>query len=100
MIQEIKTIEDVKAWFRELIVEEKLNFHPDTPFDDYINTDTRKDSYTKVEADFRDSLMSAAFEVCEAVGIDIYEIANNVSSLCQYATVLFKEFSAINKSII
>lgn len=78
MIQEIRTIEDVKTWFRELIVEEKLNFHPDTPFEDYINTDTREDSYSKEEAEFRDGLMGTAFEVCETAKVDIYELSMEI----------------------
>ena len=37
MIEQIKTVDDVKIFFNELM-EEGLNFHPDDSFSDYIHT--------------------------------------------------------------
>ena len=74
MITEINDIEDVKIFFMELL-DEDLNFHPDTPFEDYINCETRQDTYTAEEAVTRNKLMDACFEVCENNGVDIYELA-------------------------
>lgn len=57
---------------------EDLNFHPDTPFEDYIHGETRQATYTRAEADIRNQLMEQCFDVCEQVNIDIYEIANEI----------------------
>lgn len=77
MITEIKTKEDVKAFFEQLI-DEGLNFHPDTPFEDYINCETREPSYTKDQADLRNLLLDQCFDVCEKHNIDIYNYANDI----------------------
>ena len=77
MIKEIKTKEDVKTFFEQLI-DEGLNFHPDTPFEDYINCETRQPSYTKDQADLRNLLLDQCFDVCENEGIDIYNYANDI----------------------
>ena len=74
MITEIFSIDDVRTFFKQLL-DENLNFHPDTPFEDYINCETRQDTYTYEEAAVRNKLIDSCFEVCEATGIDIYEIA-------------------------
>lgn len=74
MITEINNIEDVKTFFKQLL-DEDLNFHPDIPFEDYINCETRQDSYTAEEAATRNKLMDTCFEVCENNGVDIYELA-------------------------
>ena len=36
MIQEIITVADVRTFFNELMAE-RLNFHPDDDFSDYVN---------------------------------------------------------------
>lgn len=77
MIEKIKTIDDVKQFFKDLIGED-LNFHPDTPFEDYINGDTKEPTYTKDEAAFRDGLMDRAFEVCRHVDVDIYDLSMEI----------------------
>jgi hypothetical protein len=77
MIQTIETIENVKVFFRHLL-SEGLNFHPDTPFEDYINSETRLDTYTEEEANLRNGLLDECFNVCERLDVDIYEIANEI----------------------
>ena len=73
MIQTIETIEDVKVFVRQLL-NEGLNFHPDTPFQDYINAETRQQTYTAEEADVRNKLMDKCFDICETLDADIYEL--------------------------
>jgi hypothetical protein len=77
MIQEIKTIDDVKTFFQQLLAED-LNFHPDTPFEDYIHCETRRATYSTDEAEERNRLMDDCFDVCDSVNTDIYEIANEI----------------------
>jgi len=69
MIQEIKTIRDVKTFFEELL-SEGLNFHPDDQFEDYINYETKEPTYTEEEAVLRNHLLEQAFDVCEKQGHD------------------------------
>lgn len=78
MIQTINTIDDVKAFFQQLL-EESLNFHPDEDFANYINGETRKDTYTPEEAQLRNRLMDEAFVVCDKNNESIYEIAQDLS---------------------
>lgn len=73
MIQQIKTVEHVKIFF-EALHAEGLNFHPDDPFDGYINYDTKEPTYTNEEAAERNRLLDRAFDVCEKEGVDIYEL--------------------------
>jgi hypothetical protein len=77
MIQEIRTIDDVRTFFQQLLAED-LNFHPDTPFEDYIHCETRQATYSNDEAEVRNRLMDECFDICELVNIDIYEIANKL----------------------
>jgi hypothetical protein len=64
MIAKIETIDDVKTFFRQLLAED-LNFHPDTPFEDYINCETELDAYIKEEAEIRNKLLDESFDVCD-----------------------------------
>jgi len=73
MIQEIKTVEDVKTFFNDLLAE-SLNFQPDDRFEDYINYETKEPTYTEEEAMLRNRLLEQAFDVCEKEGQDIYEL--------------------------
>jgi hypothetical protein len=73
MIQQIQSIDDVKTFFNELLAE-GLNFHPDDPFEYYINTETHQPTYTVDEAAQRTGLLDQAFDVCEKESADIYEL--------------------------
>ena len=70
----IKSVEDVKAFFHHLVDERKLNFHPDDDFANYISYDEKTPSFTKEEVKVYNRLMEESFIVCDAAGIDIYEI--------------------------
>ena len=70
----IKSVEDVKAFFHHLVDRRKLNFHPDDDFANYISYDEKTPSFTKEEMDVYNRLMEESFKVCDATGVDIYEI--------------------------
>lgn len=70
----ISTIDDVQEFFRYLTEDRKVNLHPDNPFSDYINIETKEPSFTKEECEEYDAAMLRCFEVCEEAGVDIYEI--------------------------
>lgn len=77
MIRKIKNTEDVVTFAKQL-VEEGVNFHCDDDFDDYINFETKKKTYTKRQANFRNGLMDQCFKVCEKYGVDIYDRMSDV----------------------
>ncbi len=78
MIQVINTIDDVNAFFTELL-DESLNFHPDEGFANYINIDTSEPTYSAEGAEMRNQLMDKCFEVCDHNHADIYELAQELS---------------------
>lgn len=78
MIQGINTIDDVKAFFTQLL-NESLNFHPDEDFANYINIDTSEPTYSVEGAQMRNQLMDKCFEVCDHYHADIYELAQELS---------------------
>lgn len=63
----MKTVEDVKSFFHELIDQYRLNFHPDTPFEDF-------DIFSKEQAKALNKKMDTAFKICEKEKADIYGI--------------------------
>lgn len=72
MIAEIKTLKDVKTFVKHLVQVEKLSFHPDDDFNDYIQCESKMPFYSEKEANLRNRLMDDCFKVCEAKGKDIY----------------------------
>ncbi len=72
----IETTEDVSAFVRYLIYHEELNFHPDTPFDDYLDLDGKL-VYTSEQCTERESLLEKCFAL---VGDDVYSIGLAVAS--------------------
>lgn len=77
MIRKIKNTDDVIIFAKQL-VKEGVNFHCDDDFNDYINIETKKQTYTKRRADFRNDLMEQCFTVCEKNGVDIYDVMGGV----------------------
>lgn len=77
MIDTIRNIKDVEHFFNQLI-EEGVNFHPDDDFTNYIDGDTHQPTFTADEALLRNTLLDKSFTVCEAAGVDIYDIAQEV----------------------
>jgi hypothetical protein len=70
----ISTIEDVKNFVQILMEEENLNFHPDTPFGNYINIDSEEPRYSEAEVTLRDTLLHEAFELGDKLNIDTHEM--------------------------
>lgn len=77
MIQEIKTVDDVKIFFEALLAE-GLNFHPDDMFETYVHRDTIEPFYSDQESFVRNALLAQAFEVCEKEDADIYELCLDI----------------------
>jgi hypothetical protein len=77
MIQKIENLEDV-AEFMHNLVEEGVNAHPDEDFRNCVNMETSKDTFTESEADHRNELMEASFDVCEKEGVDIYSFMQEI----------------------
>lgn len=70
----IKSVEDVKAFFHHLVDERKVIFHPDDDFADYVSYEEKTPSFTKEEVEVYNRLMEESYNVCDAAGVDIYEI--------------------------
>lgn len=73
-VQSIKTKKDVHTFFSWLVAEHSLNFHPDTPFSDYVNTETGKPTFTTEQVGLLQPLIDQAFHVAEVKRFDIYSI--------------------------
>lgn len=71
---QVNTVTDIENWFTHLIDTEKLNFHPDTPFEDYILYGTNEQVYSEEQATELNDRMQRCFEVAENAGTDVYEI--------------------------
>lgn len=71
----ITTVADVKAFFHHLVDERKLNFHPDDDFADYISLEDQTPTFSDEEVAVYNRLMDESFDVCDAAGVDIYELA-------------------------
>ena len=74
----IETIEDVKKFFAFLVNDCSLNFHCDTPFNDYINVLTGDSTFSPSECEKYDSLMQKCFEICEDEEVDIYDLGLSI----------------------
>ena len=79
MIHAISTENDLRVLFIEVISYLGWAFHPDEPMTEYVWRDTGEPSYTQEEAQRLDNLMDEAFDFCEQHGIDIYELAMEIS---------------------
>lgn len=73
MITKIKNINDIKAFAKHLVEIEKLSFHPDDDFNEYI-TSEQQPFYSKSEAELCNKLMNDCFKVCNKNNLEIYEI--------------------------
>ena len=74
LLNQIKNLSDVETYFKQLILEEKLNFHPEEDFRNYVLLDTGLSSYNEEEAELRNHLLDECFDVCERYQADIYQI--------------------------
>ncbi|MCF8277861.1 MAG: hypothetical protein K9J17_14095 [Flavobacteriales bacterium] len=81
----INTIEDVKEFVHILIEEEELNFHPDTPFEDYVFINSGEPFYSAEEVEVRNRLLNQVFELGERLEIDTHE------SMCRTGLKMFNK---------
>ncbi len=70
----VKTVDDVRTFFNHLVTVDTLNFHPDGDFTAYVSVETGNPSFTEPQAAHYNTLMDAAFTVCETEGADIYAL--------------------------
>ena len=70
-------MEDVAEFVVQLLAE-GLNYHPDDDFENYVNIETGEPSYSTKEAQVRNLLNIQCFEVCEAVGAEIYDVSMEI----------------------
>jgi len=74
MTTQIQTLNDVVAFAKHLVEVEKLSFHPDDDFRDYIKLKDNQPFYSETEAVLRNKLMNDCFEVCNKNNVEIYEL--------------------------
>jgi hypothetical protein len=67
----IETLEDAENFVHYLLLEERLNFHPDTPFSDYICSADGSPTYTPEQCAERERLLDRCFAIA---GDGIYAI--------------------------
>ena len=78
MISKISTLKDVTYLAEILKVEIGLGFHPDDPFEDYINIKTGEATYKPEKAQLRNDLIEQAFNICRKKNKDIYEVKGRI----------------------
>lgn len=72
----LKTKQDVHRFFAYLLNDLELNFHPDTPFEDYINLESGQPSFTPEQQQQLNQRMDEAFKISNSEdGDEIYQIA-------------------------
>ena len=69
----ITTVEYVKDFFRHLVYDLDLNFHPDDDFKEYVNYETGERVMDDKRAELYNRLMDEAFEACDNEYM-VYEI--------------------------
>jgi hypothetical protein len=69
--KKVRTEQDVRDFFKYLILVDRSSFHPDDSFKDYIRRDWSP-AFTPKEAAIRDSLMEQSWDV---VGERVYDLA-------------------------
>lgn len=70
----ISSIKDVDAFFKYIISERRVNFHPDDGFENYISLENGEPSFSNEEIIQFNTMLDEAFRICEENGVDIYEI--------------------------
>ena len=65
---------EVEQFANYLVNGLNINFHPDTPFEDYIEYDTKLSTFTPEDAAIGNQLMDECFEVCNKDDDEVYFI--------------------------
>ena len=76
----IRSMEDVRTFFRHLLKERKVAFHPDDDFADYVSIKDHTPTFSEEEVVIYNRLMSESFKVCLINQTEIYEVANDCGS--------------------
>ncbi len=74
----INSVEEIKSFFQMLYDKHDLAFHPDDPFDDYVNIETKNKVFSKEDSVVLDQAMEDCFTYCEENDLDIYDICGEV----------------------
>jgi hypothetical protein len=77
-VQDLKTIQDVQKFFEHIVFDLGINFHIDTPFSDYVNYSDNEAMMSKSEAIRYEVMMSKAIDICNAEGVDEYELGLDI----------------------
>ena len=77
-LQDLQPIQDVEKSFEHIVFDLGINFHIDTPFSDYVNYSDNKAMMSKREAIRYEVMMSKAIEICNAEGVDEYELGLDI----------------------
>lgn len=72
---QIQSLKDVEEFFRHIVHERGVNFHPDDMFEDYTFYDNDVKAFYLEECSIYNNLMEQSFEICEKEGVDIYKMA-------------------------
>ncbi len=76
-VEHITTIDQVKEFTEYLVEDLKVNINPDTDFADYIEYESGKASFNAKEIERGNQLMGECGIVCEANGVDIYDLMSD-----------------------
>lgn len=69
----IETILQVRQFISECFHGLRLNFHPDTPFEDYIDQ-YGKQTFSTTDQLALEKALEECFEVCQGTNVDLYGI--------------------------
>lgn len=68
----IGSLEEARNFFRHLVSERRVSFHPDNMFESYVTCEGGVNTFTLQECSLYNRLMDECFKVCEREGVDIY----------------------------
>ena len=71
----ITTVEEVRDFFRHIVYDLGINFHPDDDFKNYVSYTTDEWTMDDDQAELYNRLMDEAFDVC---GDEVYEIGSDL----------------------
>lgn len=79
----VTNIDEVKAFIEHIIVDCKVNWHPDDDASVYIEPDTGEPTFTLEQAEIVNRMTDECFDVAEATGMDrggdwVYDYAFDV----------------------
>ncbi len=78
--QSISSLNDVNNFLTDCINVLNLNFHPDDPFEDYINLETKEPTFTKEQAEKLNTINDNCFKECERLGVDYYGLGFDITN--------------------